>query len=111
VLELGGSDPAIVLADADLEKAADTITLSRIINAGQSCIAAKRIIVEASSTTDMVDLLEKKLGALRTGRPARGRHRCRADCREDLRDNLHRQVSETIDAGARCLLGGELPEG
>ncbi len=110
VLELGGSDPAIVLADADLEKAADTITLSRVINAGQSCIAAKRIIVEASVYHDMVELLEKKLGALRMGDPREEDTDIGPIAREDLRDNLHRQVSETIDAGARCLLGGELPE-
>ncbi len=110
VLELGGSDPAIVLADADLEKAADTITLSRIINAGQSCIAAKRIIVEASVYDRMVDLLEKKLGALRLGDPREEDTDVGPIAREDLRDELHRQVSETIDAGARCLLGGELPD-
>jgi succinate-semialdehyde dehydrogenase / glutarate-semialdehyde dehydrogenase len=111
VLELGGSDPAIVLADADLEKAADTIKLSRIINAGQSCIAAKRIIVEASVYHDMVELLEKRLAALKLGDPREEDTDVGPIARADLRDNLHRQVSETIEQGARCLLGGELPDG
>ncbi len=69
VLELGGSDPCLVFADADLEKAADVITLSRIINAGQSCIAAKRIIVEASVYDRVVSLLETRLGRLKMGDP------------------------------------------
>lgn len=110
VLELGGSDPAIVLADADLEKAADVVTLSRIINAGQSCIAAKRIIVEASVYDRMCDLLRERLGNLRVGDPREDDIEVGPIAREDLRDNLHRQVTETVKAGARCLLGGELPE-
>lgn len=111
VLELGGSDPAIVLADADLEKAADTITLSRIINAGQSCIAAKRIIVEASIYDQMVDLLHERLAKLTMGDPREESTDIGPIARKDLRDNLHQQVQSSIKQGARCLLGGELPGG
>ena len=111
VLELGGSDPCIVLADADLEKAADIITLSRIINAGQSCIAAKRIIVEDVVYDQMVELLKTRLAKLNLGNPAEETTDVGPMARDDLRQNLHRQVEETKAAGARCLLGGEIPEG
>lgn len=111
VLELGGSDPAIVLADADLEKAADTICLSRIINAGQSCIAAKRIIVESSVHDRFVEMLHERLMRLKVGMPADEATDVGPIARKDLRENLHRQVRETIDAGASCPLGGEMPEG
>ncbi len=111
VLELGGSDPCIVLADADLEMAADAITLSRMINAGQSCIAAKRIIVEAETYDRMVDLLEARLSRLKLGDPRDDKTDVGPIARGDLRDQLHRQVADTIKAGARCLLGGEMPPG
>jgi succinate-semialdehyde dehydrogenase/glutarate-semialdehyde dehydrogenase len=111
VLELGGSDPCIVLADADLEAAADVITLSRIINAGQSCIAAKRIIVEDAVYDQLAGLLQERLAALTVGDPREESTDVGPIAREDLRDNLHRQVQETVAAGARCRLGGELPGG
>ncbi|HEY7885967.1 MAG TPA: NAD-dependent succinate-semialdehyde dehydrogenase [Cellvibrionaceae bacterium] len=111
ILELGGSDPLIVLADADLERAADVATLSRIINAGQSCIAAKRIIVEASIYDEFVDMLKQRLAKLKLGDPLQSDTDVGPLARDDLRQNLHRQVCETLDAGARCLLGGVLPEG
>ncbi|MFG1497528.1 NAD-dependent succinate-semialdehyde dehydrogenase [Saccharospirillum sp. HFRX-1] len=111
VLELGGSDPAIVLADADLETAADVLTLSRIINAGQSCIAAKRIIVEAPVYDQMVELLTERLAKLKLGDPREESTDIGPIARADLRDNLHRQVNDTVSAGARCVLGGELPAG
>jgi len=100
-----------VLSDANLEEAADVITLSRIINAGQSCIAAKRIIVEAPVYDRMVELLEERLGKLKLGDPREESTDIGPIARADLRDNLHRQVTETIQAGARCLLGGEMPSG
>jgi succinate-semialdehyde dehydrogenase/glutarate-semialdehyde dehydrogenase len=87
------------------------ITLSRIINAGQSCIAAKRIIVEASVHEPLVARLEERLAALEVGDPRRETTDVGPIAREDLRDNLHRQVQETVAAGARCRLGGELPDG
>jgi succinate-semialdehyde dehydrogenase/glutarate-semialdehyde dehydrogenase len=111
VLELGGSDPCVVLADADLDAAADTITLSRIINAGQSCIAAKRVIVEASVHDDLVERLHDRLARLVVGDPAHESTQVGPIARDDLRRELHRQVSETVDAGATLLLGGELPDG
>lgn len=111
VLELGGSDPCIVLSDANLEEAADVIVLSRIINAGQSCIAAKRIIVEAPVYDELVSLLKDRLAALKMGDPREDATQVGPIARADLRDNLHRQVQETIDAGATCLLGGKLPDG
>lgn len=111
VLELGGSDPAIVLKDANLEQAADAITLSRIINAGQSCIAAKRIIVEATVHDRFVELLKTRLEKLRLGDPADPATDIGPIARADLRDELARQVEETLAAGAHCLLGGQIPEG
>ena len=110
VLELGGSDPCLVLADADLEQAADVITLSRIINAGQSCIAAKRIIVESPVYERMLALLQERLERLQCGNPREESTDVGPIAREDLRDELHRQVKDTVAAGARCLLGGVLPE-
>ncbi|MCD8513920.1 MAG: aldehyde dehydrogenase family protein [Nitrincola sp.] len=94
-----------------MEKAADIITLSRIINAGQSCIAAKRIIVEDAVYDQMVDLLKTRLAALKMGNPAEETTDVGPMARDDLRQNLHRQVEETKAAGARCLLGGDIPEG
>jgi succinate-semialdehyde dehydrogenase/glutarate-semialdehyde dehydrogenase len=111
VLELGGSDPCIVLDGADLDKAADIITLSRTINAGQSCIAAKRIIVEDSVYDQLIVKLEQRLSALSVGDPSLPENKIGPIARDDLRQNLHRQIRETISQGANCLLGGALPEG
>ncbi len=111
VLELGGSDPAIVLSDANLEEAADVLTLSRIINAGQSCIAAKRILIEDAVYERFIELMRERLARLRLGDPRDEATDIGPIARPDLRDNLHRQVCETVTAGARCLLGGELPAG
>lgn len=111
VLELGGSDPMVVLADADLEAAANVATLSRIINAGQSCIAAKRIIIEASIYDRFTEMLKERLAALKVGDPAQADTDVGPIARADLRENLHRQIRATVDTGARCLLGGEMPDG
>lgn len=111
VLELGGSDPVVVLADANLEEAADIITLSRIINAGQSCIAAKRIIVEEPVYEKFTGLMKERLAKLKMGDPREESTDIGPIARADLRENLHRQVQDTVKAGGRCLLGGEIPEG
>jgi succinate-semialdehyde dehydrogenase/glutarate-semialdehyde dehydrogenase len=100
-----------VLADADLEKAADVLKLSRIINAGQSCIAAKRLIVEEPVYDKMVELLSDRFAALKVGDPALEETDVGPIAREDLRDELHRQVEETVKAGARLIMGGEVPPG
>lgn len=111
VLELGGSDPCIVMADADLDAAADVAVLSRIINAGQSCIAAKRIIIEERIYEDFCQRLQSRLEKLKLGDPLEMTTDIGPIARADLRDNLHRQVSETVAAGAQCRLGGNMPEG
>ncbi|MER2493636.1 NAD-dependent succinate-semialdehyde dehydrogenase [Catenovulum sediminis] len=110
VLELGGSDPCIVLKDADLEAAADTATLSRIINAGQSCIAAKRIIVESQVYDQFCQMLEKRLAKLKLGDPLDPSTDVGPLARKDLQSNLHRQVCESLEQGAHCRLGGSLPD-
>jgi succinate-semialdehyde dehydrogenase/glutarate-semialdehyde dehydrogenase len=111
VLELGGSDPCIVLGDADLAQAADAACLSRVIAAGQSCIAAKRILVEEVVYDRFLEMLRERLAALKVGDPCDPATDVGPIARRDLRDNLHRQVSESVEQGARCLLGGEVPEG
>jgi succinate-semialdehyde dehydrogenase/glutarate-semialdehyde dehydrogenase len=109
VLELGGSDPAVILADADLDQAVDTVALSRFICAGQSCIAAKRILVEESVYPEVVEKFRKRLESLKVGDPTQPDTDIGPMARADLRDQLHRQVEDSIQAGARCLLGGEIP--
>ncbi|MDN5863875.1 MAG: NAD-dependent succinate-semialdehyde dehydrogenase [Gammaproteobacteria bacterium] len=111
VLELGGSDPALVLADADLDEAVDTLAASRFICAGQSCIAAKRIFVESTGYGNFISLFKKRLERLEVGDPTRRETDIGPLARADLRDNLHRQVQDSIAAGAKCLLGGEMPTG
>jgi succinate-semialdehyde dehydrogenase/glutarate-semialdehyde dehydrogenase len=109
VLELGGSDPYIVLEDADLELAVQTCVSSRLINAGQSCIAAKRFIVvqavRAAFTARFVEVMKSKT----LGDPLADGTDVGPQARHDLRDDLHAQVRASIDKGARLLLGGETP--
>lgn len=111
VLELGGSDPYIVLADADLELAAETCVNSRLINSGQSCIAAKRFIVEASVEEQFTRLMLEKLASKKMGDPKDPATDIGPQARKDLRDELHQQVLKSIEQGARCLTGGSLPDG
>lgn len=111
VLELGGSDPAVILADADLELAARSCAASRLINSGQSCIAAKRFIAVDAVRAAFTERLAAHLAAATVGDPLREDVDVGPLARLDLRENLHRQVTESVAAGARLLAGGTLPEG
>jgi succinate-semialdehyde dehydrogenase/glutarate-semialdehyde dehydrogenase len=111
VLELGGSDPFIILADADVGAAARTAADARLINSGQSCIAAKRFIAVEAIADRFLDLFKAELSSRRMGDPLDRQTQVGPQARIDLRDDLHRQVEESIKRGARCLLGGEVPAG
>ena len=111
VLELGGSDAYIVLEDADLELAADTCVNSRLINSGQSCIAAKRFIVIKEIEESFIRLFKDKMSAKVMGNPLEEDTEVGPQARMDLRDQLHEQVLTSIEKGARCILGGQIPEG
>jgi len=111
VLELGGSDAYIILEDADLELAATTCTDSRLINSGQSCIAAKRFIVVESVAEQFTKLMLQKMKAKHIGDPLSGQTDVGPQARIDLRDELHKQVLQSMQAGAQCLLGGVVPDG
>jgi succinate-semialdehyde dehydrogenase/glutarate-semialdehyde dehydrogenase len=109
VLELGGSDAFVVLADADLDAAAGWGARSRFQNTGQSCIAAKRIIVEESIADVFIEKLIDQVGALRLGNPTENDVTIGPLAREDLRDAVERQVSASVAQGARVLVGGRVP--
>ncbi len=111
VLELGGSDAYVVLHDADLELAAETCVNSRIINSGQSCIAAKRFIVEQPVLKEFTDLFLKKMESKVMGDPIDPTTDIGPQARTDLRDELHEQVKKSIKMNAKCILGGYIPEG
>lgn len=110
VLELGGSDPYVVLEDADLEATATTCAASRLINSGQSCIAAKRFVVVETVRERFEALLLERMKAETMGDPLDEGVTVGPQAREDLRDELHQQVTDSVTAGARCLLGGEIPD-
>ena len=111
VLELGGSDPFVVLADADLELAATAAAAARFQNGGQSCIAAKRFILVDSIAEEFLALFKPKVEALATGDPSREETRIGPMARSDLRDNVHRIVVESVRQGAVPLLGCKPMEG
>ena len=111
VLELGGSDPFIVLADADVEAAAAVAVKARFSNTGQSCISSKRFIVEESVAERFVDAFVAKAGKLVAGDPLRRDVQLGSMARESLREELHAQVQRSRDAGARVVLGGDVPAG
>jgi succinate-semialdehyde dehydrogenase/glutarate-semialdehyde dehydrogenase len=106
VLELGGSDPFIVLADADVAAAADTAVRARVINNGQSCIAAKRFIVVADVYDEFARQFVDRMGALRVGDPTDPSTDVGPLATKQIRDELDAQVGETIERGARVLLRG-----
>ncbi len=109
VLELGGSDPYLVLEDADLEAAAKTCAAARMVNGGQSCIAGKRFLVSAAVHDEFLPLLREELARYVPGEPLDEATLLGPLAREDLREEIHGQVRDSIAAGAELLLGGEMP--
>lgn len=111
VLELGGSDPYLILADADLDLAVTTCVSSRLINSGQSCIAAKRFIVVEPLRVEFEKRFVEKMRSMKMGDPLAEDTVVGPQARHDLRDELHQQVLQSIESGAKCLLGGTIPDG
>lgn len=110
VLELGGSDPYIVLEDADLQQAVESCVTSRLINGGQSCVAAKRFIVVREVYDEFLSMFVKQMQQKVMGDPMEKNSDLGPQATESLRDQLHQQVIETLAAGAQCLLGGSIPD-
>lgn len=111
VLELGGSDPFIILADADIAQAAVVAAKARFQNCGQSCISSKRFIVENSVADDFVSAFEAETKRYVLGDPLAGATTMGPLARESLRTDLHKQVLATIKEGARVVLGGASVDG
>jgi succinate-semialdehyde dehydrogenase / glutarate-semialdehyde dehydrogenase len=111
VLELGGSDPFVVLADADLPRVAAMAARGRFLNAGQSCISPKRIVVDASVAEEFTRLLVAEVAALTVGDPEAPGTDVGPMAREDLLQGVHRQVEASVAAGARLLAGGRRIDG
>jgi len=111
VLELGGSDPFLVLDDVDVAAVAAAATSARLVNSGQSCIAAKRFIVAERIADDFVARFAAEMSARRMGDPLAPGVEVGPQARRDLRDALHRQVEESVGRGARIVCGGRVPDG
>jgi succinate-semialdehyde dehydrogenase/glutarate-semialdehyde dehydrogenase len=111
VLELGGSDPFVVLDDADLEAAAETGALARTINSGQSCIAAKRFVVHTDVYDEFLGAFRDEMASLVVGDPTDEDTDVGPQAREGLMADLHEQVERTVEAGATVELGGEPLDG
>ncbi len=110
VLELGGSDPYLVLEDADLDLAAQVCARSRMLNNGQSCIAAKRFIVVRQVYDAFLSRFTEEMQQYRMGDPLDPNTTLGPMARFDLRDQLHRQVLQSVERGAQIQLGGALPD-
>ena len=109
VLELGGSDAYVILEDADLPTAAASCAASRLLNSGQSCIAAKRFVVVESVVEEFTRLLVEEMKSRLMGDPLESATHLGPMARTDLRDELHQQVLGSVALGAKILIGGEVP--
>jgi len=110
VLELGGSDAYLVLADVDVAKAAEVAATARMVNGGQSCIAGKRFIVVAEVREAFERALAEKMQAFAMGDPRDPATRLGPMQSVHARDEIHDQVQRSLQAGARLLTGGEVPD-
>jgi succinate-semialdehyde dehydrogenase/glutarate-semialdehyde dehydrogenase len=106
-MELGGSDAFIILNDANLEKAATVATQSRMLNAGQACICAKRFIVTEKVADEFAALFAQKIKALQQGNPLQAGINMGPLARLDLAENLSRQLEKSLQQGAKLVVGGE----
>ena len=111
VLELGGSDAYLILEDADLDMAVEACVKSRVLNTGQSCIAAKRFIVVDEVYETFLQLFTTRMQALVMGNPIAEGSDVGPLASKKFRESLHAQVITSIQAGAECTLGGNIPEG
>ena len=111
VLELGGSDPYVILDDADLDQAAEACVTSRLLNTGQVCIAAKRLIVVEKVLKDFEKLVIEKSKRYQMGDPLDPNTNFGPMAREDLRAKLQEQVDRSIQEGAELVTGGQIPDG
>lgn len=111
VLELGGSDPYVVLEDADLDATVSACVTARLINSGQSCIAAKRFVVTPGVRQEFERRFVENMSQARMGDPLKEETTVGPQARRELRDELHEQVRQSLEKGARLLLGGEIPPG
>ena len=110
VLELGSNDAYIVLKDADLETAVKSCVNGRVYNNGETCVAAKRFIVEAEIYEDFKEAFVKKMKAIKFGDPTSNEANIGPMARKDLRGKLHDQVEKSVSKGAKILCGGEVPD-
>ncbi len=111
VLELGSNDAFIVLADADLDVAVETCVQARLTNNGETCVAAKRFVIVDDIYDDFTERMVKRFSEFNYGDPMSEDVQMGALAREDLRKTLHKQVQESVDKGAKILVGGEIPDG
>ncbi|MCL1594917.1 MAG: NAD-dependent succinate-semialdehyde dehydrogenase [Actinomycetia bacterium] len=111
VLELGGSDAAIILEDADLDLAVKACSTSRLLNGGQSCIAAKRFVVHREVADEFTAKLKEEFESYVVGNPLDEDAQIGPMARVDLRDELHEQVKRSVAAGAHIVTGGSVPDG
>lgn len=110
VLELGGNDPYIILEDADLNNAVESCIAGRMLNTGQSCIAAKRFIVVKARLDEFIDKVEQKINNMKMGDPLDSNIDIGPMVNTDARDELHQQVLMSIEKGAKLISGGKIPE-
>ena len=111
VMELGGSDPYVILEDAELDKTVESCVTGRMINTGQSCIAAKRYIAVEKVKKQFEEMIVEKFRKITFGDPLEGNFDIGPMARRDLRDALHAQVEKSVSAGAKLVCGGKIPEG
>ncbi len=111
VLELGGSDPYLILKDADVDQAVKACVTARLLNGGQSCIAAKRFLVVTQQLVAFEQQMVEQMSQKKMGDPLLDETEVGPLARHDLRQLLHEQVQRSVQQGARCLLGGEIPDG